>query len=85
MFVEDHRLKNQERFATRDEGLRKVAKDHKDFLKREDNRHTSKIEARERILLSMSVDLEQQKEMRMLRFMDVESNVERERKKKQEF
>ena len=51
----------------------------------EKKRHNTKIEARERILREISVDHEQRKEMRKLRLMDTTSNLERERKKKQEF
>ena len=51
----------------------------------EKKRHNTKIEARERILRDISVDHEQRKEMRKLRLMDTTSNLERERKKKQEF
>ena len=51
----------------------------------EKKRHNTKIEARERILRDISVDHEQRKEMRKLRLMDTASNLERERKKKQEF
>ena len=51
----------------------------------EKKRHNTKIEARERILRDISIDHEQRKEMRKLRLMDTTSNLERERKKKQEF
>ena len=34
--VEDHKMKNDERFYTRDEGLMRKRQDREDFLKRED-------------------------------------------------
>ena len=83
--VEDHRLKNEERFYTRDEGLKKAKDERNDFLRKEDKRHKDKLEAREKILRNISVDHAQKIEMRKLRFMDASANLERERFKKQEF
>lgn len=83
--VDDHRRHNVERFSTRDLGLRKEKDAYSNFLKKENKRHTTKVEARERILYNMTVEHAQKKEMRKLRLQDTTSNLERERKKKQEF
>ena len=82
--VDAHRTMNDERFYTRDEGLKKAKNDRDDFLKREDRRHRTKLEARERILKNISIENAQKKELRKLRVMDTTFNLERERKRKQE-
>lgn len=58
MTVEDHRIRNEERFCTRDEGLIRAADQRSEFLKRENTRHKTKVQARERILFSISIDQE---------------------------
>ena len=58
MTVDDHKQRNEERFYTRDEGLQRVEQQRSEFLRREENRHNLKIEARERILFNMSVNHE---------------------------
>ena len=80
--VEDHRNKNEERFYTRDEGLKKAKDERNDFLRKEDKRHKDKLEARDHILRNISVEHAQKIEMRKLRFMDANSNLERERFKR---
>lgn len=83
--VDDHRQRNMDRFATRDQALRKASDARNDFLKSESRRHNSKIDARDRILHNISVDQAQRSELRKLRLADTASNIGRERKKKQEF
>ena len=83
--IEDHRAKNEERFYTRDEGLKKVKEERDQFLRKEDQRHKQKLQARDRIMRNISVEHAQKIEMRKLRVMDASSNLERERYKKQEF
>ena len=85
MTVEDHRIRNEERFCTRDEGLSRAADQRSEFLKRENTRHKTKVQARERILFSISIDQEQKKEMRRLHINDTAENINRERNKKQQF
>lgn len=48
--VDDHRSKNDDKFSTRDEGLKRAKHDRDDFLAKEARRHKSKILAREVIL-----------------------------------
>ena len=83
--IEDHREMNAERFYKRDEGLKRVSQEREDFLQREDKRHQSKLEQRDKIIRDISLDHEQKKEMRKLRVMDASFNQEQERRKKQEF
>jgi len=82
--VEEHRQKNYERFYLRDEGLDKKKEERDQFLKKEAQRHNSRIKAREKILESISIDEAQKRERRQLRVADAILNMERERKKKQE-
>ena len=82
--IEDHRLKNEERFITRDEGLKKAKEDREDFIRREDKRHKKKIMARERILRNISIEQAQKQELRLLQVKDAENNLERQRMLKQE-
>lgn len=83
--VEDHKQRNEERFGVCNEGLQRAADQRSQFLKREEKRHKTKVEARDNILLNMSVDHEQRREMRKLHLVDTSVNIDRERKKKQEF
>lgn len=83
--VEMHRQKNFDRFFTRDEGLKKAKNDRDDFLRSEARRHNSKLKAREQILNKIHIEHAQKAEMNHLRVMDAQSNLERERRKKQEF
>lgn len=82
--VEEHRQKNYERFYLRDEGLDRKKEERDQFLKKEAQRHNSRIKAREVILSNISIDGMQKKERRQLRVADALFNLEMERKKKQE-
>ena len=54
--VEDHRMMNEQRFETRDNGYQRAEEDRQDFLKKEDRRHKTKMAARERILKNISAE-----------------------------
>ena len=82
--VEDHRALNYDRFYQRDIGLKRVEENRQEFLKSEAQRHNTKIKAREQLLSSIHTENQQKKEMNRLRMIDSVSNVERERKRKQE-
>lgn len=65
--------------------MQKAKEERQNFLRREDHRHKTKIAARERILKNISAEQAQKQEMHKLKTLDAEYNLERERKKKQEF
>lgn len=56
--VDEHRTKNEERFETRDEGLKLAKHDREDFLAKEARRHKNKILAREVILKNIQMEQE---------------------------
>ena len=83
--VEYHKHKMEDKFFSRDEAHKRVQDNRTAFIKRESARHNQKVAARERIMHSISVEQTQRKEVRKLRVLDNLSNLERERKKTQEF
>ncbi len=54
-------------------------------MKNEANRHKKKMAAREKILKNIKAEQAQKAELVKLRELDADYNLERERKKKQEF
>lgn len=56
--MDEHRTKNEERFETRDEGLKRAKHDREDFLAKEARRHKNKILAREVILKNIQMEQE---------------------------
>lgn len=78
-------MKNDERFYTRDEQLKRKKDERKEFLRKEEDRHNKNVGKRDVILKNIAMEQDQKKEMNQLRQIDAQATLERERRKKQEF
>lgn len=71
-----------DRFTTQSANYQRTEKDREEFLKREKQRHDTKLAIRDHIKECLQIENEKKIELGKLKVCDTKDNIERERKRK---